>query len=154
MNKISKKPYNKLNAFSLLEIVFGILLIAIISSVVVSKFGSFMQTSKLSSIKSDIALIQSSIISKANMLSMQGLDMLVSLELSNNNNNSNQNSTNLFSAILNIPFDDGPNHAKWSKIDDKTYSVEYKNTKVEFVYDKDKLIFECSESDDICKEMK
>ena len=152
MNKISKKTHNKLKAFSLLEIVFAILLIAIISSVVVSKFGSFMQTSKLSTIKSDIALIQSSIISKANILSMQGLDMLDSLELSNNKNN--QNSTKLFSAILKTPFVSNSNHAKWSKIDDQTYEVTYKDKQATFLYDKDNVSFLCKSPEEFCNKIK
>ena len=136
-------------AFSLLELIFAILIVSIISSIAVSKFGSFIQESKLSLIKSDIALIQSSIISKANILSMQGLDMIDSLETGNT-----QNQSMLFNAILKTPFDSNSNHAKWSKIDDQTYEVTYKNKQATFLYDKDNVSFLCKSPEEFCKKIK
>jgi prepilin-type N-terminal cleavage/methylation domain-containing protein len=133
-------------AFSLIEVIFAILLISIISSVAISKFGNFISISDKAMIKSDVAIIQSSIISKSNILAMSGEDMLDTLELLNNDK--------LFSAILKIPFDTKSKNAKWSKQSDDTYFVEYKKTKIKFIYNKIKLTFLCDISkQEICKKL-
>ena len=60
----------------------------------------------------------------------------------------------LFNAILKTPFVSNSNHAKWSKIDDQTYEVTYKDKQATFLYDKDNVSFLCKSPEEFCNKIK
>jgi len=119
-------------AFSLIEVIFVISLIGIISSVAISNFSQTINQTNIIKLKSDILNIQT----KLN-------DIKTNSILSNNLNNTKNNNLDLSSLIL--------NNNLWQKISDTIYTAKLNNdTSVTFIYNTDDLTFDCDKKDDYC----
>jgi len=142
-----KKIYNQKNAFSLLEIIFAIAIMAIIAVVAIPKFNNTLTNTNKIKIKSDILLIREGLQNHKNKMI-----------LSNNNNslNSLDNGTLLFNKILQHPIltSSEQKATSWSKQSNQKYLVWIDSTnKLEFTYDKSNYTFDCDIKNNYCKEL-
>ena len=134
--------------FSLIEIIFVLLLITIIITVAVSKFDSALDNTNITKIKSDIIQIRAGINLYRNKMILKN-DSL-SFDTLDENNNA------LFSKVLDTPIiSSNKNQAKeWSKISNTKYKVFLDNNNaLEFTFDTNNYTFDCNISNNLCKKL-
>ncbi len=135
-------------AFSLLELIFTLSIIAFLAMVAVPKLTNTLNKTNIVKIKSDIALIREALNSYKNKHILSGTPgYLDSLE---------ENDDLLFSKILKYPIKNGIENkaGNWNKISNSEYIVWMENeTSVRFNYDASNLTFECDFKDDNCKKL-
>jgi len=148
-------------SFSLLEMIFVITLIAIISIIAVPKLFLNITSASYTQIKSDIGLIRSAIISNRNksIISGKGEDFIESLDEAK----TNVAYEKLFvgkdgDTLLQYPIVSTSNEkkesGKWIKISPNNYKffIDNKNA-IEFVYDSSNGSFDCDYKEDLCKDL-
>lgn len=134
-------------SFSLIEIIFVIVLISIISIVALPKIFNNISQANIIKLKSDVALIRNSIKKYATN------------EIINNTNNTLTNLDTddilLFKNILEQPIISKQNSAgKWSKISSLKYQAWVTNDIfVLFTYNIDASTFDCDINDNYCNEL-
>ncbi len=134
--------------FSLIEIIFVLLLISIIITVAVSKFGTNLENANITKIKSDIIQIRAGINLYRDKMTLQNKDInLTTLD---------DDGTRLFSKILKNPIiSSNKQEAKaWSKISDTKYKVFVSNKEaIEFTFDAVNYTFDCDISNTLCEKL-
>lgn len=151
-------------AFSLIELVFTISIIAILSSFI---FPSFIATKddaiKLNA-KSTISSIRSAIMLKHSENLLQGNDLFISSLDSTTTAQINQ-ITPLFSNILTYPIysvaNNAPKNGKFSKLSQtildgnsiEKYNFWFNNRPITFTYTQYNGIFDCDHSDEVCQKL-
>jgi len=138
-------------AFSLLEIIFVIVVISIISSFLVNKYNSSISTTTKIGVKADIALINSAIRKKNSQKLLLNESKITFLDKAS----INQKSTTLFDNILDIPKistnENEKELGKWIKTSNYKYKVYIeKNQYIEYQFTNDS--FKCISSLELCKE--
>lgn len=135
-------------AFSLIEIIFVMAILALISSIAVPKLQKSLNKSDFVKIKADVALIKEALNKYKNQMILSSLnEPLISLEEDNGL---------LFSKILKYPIlaSNDQKAGTWSKISNGIYEVTIDaNTKLKFVYDYENFSFECDFEDENCKKV-
>ena len=130
-------------AFSLIELIFVILIIAIISSVAIPKLLNSSKKSDLIKCKNDFLTIQNAL-----------NNYKITQDMKNNNTtlNSLDNGILLFENILQNPIISS--NTQWIKKDNNTYTYNFSDIlKLDFVYNKNNLTFNCDISKDLCKDI-
>lgn len=147
-------------AFSLLEIIFVLVIIALIFTFAVKNNHAFLSDSSMTKIKSDVALIRSAIASKVHARTLKAQEQfpLILDEAS-----INSEGELLFAGVKSEPLLDYPMLAtssyerrvgQWSKKNQKSYLVWIsKEESIEFIYDSNKGTFECDYTQNSCKEI-
>ena len=153
--------YYKLKAFTLLEIVFAIIIISIIAATAVSKLSFNIDDANKIKIKSDIAMIRGAIISEKNQRLLKGNNtgFIDKLDIALNDVGGEM----LFGGyddkkLLQYPLISTSTTVKelgkWNKLSNAIYQVWLLSNKaVVFEYDKDIGSFDCDFSDELCKEL-
>jgi general secretion pathway protein G len=143
-------------SFSLIEILFVLILLAIISSIAISKISSNINSSILLKAKSDIALIRSALNDYKNkmILKQQTMD-LQTLDDASFNTKSLKLFTNIIDDVVFISTsNDELKQGLWIKTSNNKYMfVLSKEDKIEFSYDSVTNKFECNILDDYCSEL-
>lgn len=138
----------KKKAFTLIEIIFILVIISIILMVAVPKFQNTLTATNLNQIKTTIVLIREGILRESNKLILQNdLSKLNTLD---------SDSINLFSKVLRTPIisSDTQKINSWSKLSTTSYNVYINDKqKVTFTYDPLEQSFDCDFSDPNCKEL-
>jgi len=131
-------------AFSLIEIIFTLMIISIIVTVAVSKFDLALGSANLNKIKADIIQIRAGINLYKNSLILENKS--VSFTTLDENNNA------LFSKVLDLPIISSLQ--EWTQTSDTTYSlfIDTENS-IEFTFDKSNYTFDCDISDTFCKNL-
>ena len=133
-------------SFSLLEIIFTITIIAVVTTIAIPKLFFNVNTATTTKLKADIALIRNGINSYKEKQIIS--NTTISLDSLDTNNN-------LFSKILKFPIMAQENKSgSWSKISLNNYkawivSDEY----VEFVYSPNDFSFNCNIDEDYCEQL-
>lgn len=130
-------------SFTLIEIIFSILIIAILYSSATNYFTSTLDHSTKIKIKNTILNIQLGINSYKNKKIFKGED----IDLDSLDDNSNE----LFSKVLSTPVLSSKN--SWEKVSDLKYVYHLKNEDLEFFYEPTTYIFSCDKSVQLCKEI-
>ena len=134
-------------SFSLLELIFVIIVVSILSSVAVSKYSNSIQKANILKLQAQVAYIREKINSniidqrlKANIPILDSLD-----------NNDNE----LFNLIMKQPIKAVSNKGgNWSKDMTNTYKAWINSDEyVKFVYNSDDFTFDCDIKDKYCQEM-
>ncbi len=135
-------------AFSLLEIIFVLLTIAVVVTAAISKFETTFDKTNITKLKSDILQIRTGINLYRNKLILQNQNE----SLSNLDDNDNM----LFNIILQTPIPSS-NESKanaWSKISATKYRVYLDTThSIDFQYDTSNYTFDCEPTNQLCKEL-
>ncbi len=136
----------KSKAFSLLEIIFAIAIISIITMVAIPKLGKSIDKTNFVKIKSDILLIRDGINRYKNNLILKANNE--TLDTLDNDNNL------LFSKVLKYPILSSMTQKSgtWNKLSDNTYIVWIDDKEnLKFMYNNLNNTFDCDKSDENCK---
>lgn len=143
----------KIKSFSLIEIIVVILLIAIITSFAIPKFTNMNYNANISTLKSQISLIQNGIVKNKNknilLSNNQEITTLDDATL-------NSNGEKLFSKIIDFSIISTNNTKKesgmWAKISNNSYDFYLSSDKnISFSFDDGKFL--CKSSVELCKEI-
>lgn len=130
-------------AFSLLEIIFVVVIIAIISSFIITKSNNTIDTSIKIKIKSEIALIRNQITKQITKNILLKSDSIFTLD----SEGFNENKSKLFANILDFPLISTNTNikepGKWIKISDYKYQI--------FLNNNDSLEFAFEDNSFVCK---
>jgi general secretion pathway protein G len=133
-------------SFSLIELIFAILIIAILATIAIPKLLNTTSKTSLLKVKSDLLLIQNALSKYKNESILQNSSPIL---------DSLDDGKQLFSNILpkhNFISQQKVNH--WEKTSDKNYNFWFSATQsIEFFYDSDNLTFTCNKNNDLCKEV-
>ncbi|MGB3749994.1 MAG: type II secretion system protein [Arcobacteraceae bacterium] len=131
-------------AFSLIEIIFTLMIISIIVTVAVSKFDLALNSANLNKIKADIIQIRAGINLYKNSLILK--DDSSSFTTLDQHNNA------LFSKVLDSPIQSSSK--EWTQTSDTTYNlfIDSENS-IEFRFDSTNYTFDCDISDTLCKDL-
>ncbi|MDR1555336.1 MAG: type II secretion system GspH family protein [Campylobacteraceae bacterium] len=122
------------SAFTMVELVFIIVVLGILASIAVPRLAASRDDAKIAKGKADIAAIRSSIILKRNQNLLAGNTIFPDLN----------GTSGLFGGVLDYPIeDDASGWKKTSPGDNTKYSFTIANTVVNFEYFQDKGIFTC-----------
>ncbi len=135
-------------AFSIIEIIFTIVVISIILMVAVPKFENTFQTTHMNQIKTTIVLIREGIVRENSKLILQ--NNTSSLNTLDNDDNY------LFSKVLRTPVQSSKKQKinSWTKISSTSYRVYIDDTQsVIFNYDTTTQSFDCDFNEANCKEL-
>jgi general secretion pathway protein G len=135
-----------LKSFSLIEIIFVILVVAIIAAVAFPKLFSTSTEVSYLQLKSDVATIQRALVDyKNNSIMKNTTASLEKLE---------KDEEVLFSNILSKPIPIQENYPNWSKKNDTIYLYNFsQNSSLEFFYDKNNLTFVCDTKNALCQKV-
>ena len=143
----------KIKSFSLIEIIVVILLIAIITSFAIPKFTNMNYNANISTLKSQISLIQNGIVKNKNKNTLlsnnQEITTLDDATL-------NSSGEKLFSKIIDFSIISTNNSKKesgmWAKISNNSYDFYLSSDKnISFSFDDGKFL--CKSSVELCKEI-
>ncbi len=143
----------KIKSFSLIEIIVVILLIAIITSFAIPKFTNMNYNANISTLKSQISLIQNGIVKNKNknilLSNNQEITTLDDATL-------NSSGEKLFSKIIDFSIISTSNTKKesgmWAKISNNSYDFYLSSDKnISFFFDDGKFL--CKSSVELCKEI-
>ncbi len=148
-------------SFTLLEIIFVLTLLSIISFIAFPKLFLNVTNSSYVKIKSDIALIRSAIINNRdeNIINGKGEDFIEFLDTASLNKKNEKlfigvdDSTLLKYAIISTNSEE-KEISKWNKITSNHYDIYVSSYEsISFTYDNKKGTFTCDETLDSCKEL-
>ncbi|MCK5293186.1 MAG: prepilin-type N-terminal cleavage/methylation domain-containing protein [Arcobacteraceae bacterium] len=134
-------------SFSLIELIFAIIIIGIISTIAIPKLLNTTQKTTILKAKNDLNIILNGLKNYKNNLILQNS----TLDL----DNLEEDEIYLFSKIIKKPFISNPNKtASWSKVSNKQYKYWIDNSIfILFNYDKTTFSFICDKSEDLCKKV-
>lgn len=130
-------------SFSLLEMIFIITIIAIISVVAIPKLFDSIKEANITKLRADVALIRNGI---------NQFNHKQTLQNTNQSLDSLENPDNRIMPILSTENSSG----KWSKVSDNTYNAWISSTiGVEFIYNQSEASFDCDfkVDDNNCKNL-
>lgn len=140
-------------AFTMIELVFVIVVIGILSAIAIPRFAVTRDDAILVKVKSQVSSIRSGIAMQKNKNLLEGkmppfpgkLDQATTPDSGDQKlfNDDDGNSSN----ILEYPIYSKPNHdGSWVKSGDNTYKVQISSVPVHFQYDNTTGIFDCNRS--------
>ncbi|MBP6713455.1 MAG: prepilin-type N-terminal cleavage/methylation domain-containing protein [Aliarcobacter sp.] len=142
-----------MKGFSLLEIIIAILIVVIITSFALPKFNTITDKSNITTLKSQLSLIQNAITENKN----KNILLANNQTITNLDDASiNKKDEKLFSKVIDFPIlstDSNEQKAgKWRKISNNTYEFFLSSSKtISFLIENEKII--CKDKDEICKEI-
>ena len=143
----------KIKSFSLLEIIIAIVLIAIITSFAIPKFTNMNYNANISTLKSQLALIQNAIVNqKSKNILLSSEQEMISLDDAIQNSSGER----LFSKVIDFLIISTNNTNKesgmWAKISNNSYDFYLSSDKnISFSFDDGKFL--CKSSVELCKEI-
>ena len=136
--------------FSLIEIIFVLLVMSIIITLAVSKFDTAFDKTNITKIKSDIVQIREGINLYKNKMILKN-ESYTFKSLDENNSNDE-----LFSKVLKKPILSSEENkaTSWHKISNNKYKVFLDaTTSLEFIFDNVNYTFDCDIQNTLCKEL-
>jgi general secretion pathway protein G len=153
-NKRGMKDMNNTRkAFTMIEMIFVIVVLGILASVAVSKMAVTRDDAMMTKGRSDVSAIRSAISLKrsTNMMTGNGLnpDRLDALASATSNDGDplfdyDTNSTDSKQKLLDYPIYSKDKNGHWKKKDADTYVFKILNTEIDFDYDSDTGSFDCN----------
>ena len=140
-------------AFTIIELVFVIVVLGILASVALPKFGATKNMADVSKARSDVAAIRSSILTERQSQLIKGTNSYIP-QLSDN-------TTTLFTGngtrkLLTYGIVSGTADGKWSVVTNVTtnsYNFKANGTNIQFDYNTTSGTFGCDRSNDTCKQI-
>lgn len=137
---------NNKNSFSILELIFIVVIMGILATVSIPKLLNTKDNASIIRVQNDLNVIQNGLKEYQTKHILQNDDgVLDSLD---------KDDISLFSNILETPFVASDDINCWTKISNTKYRYNLSsNQNIEFIYDKDDFSFSCDKTLDICKEI-
>lgn len=131
--------------FSLIELIFALLIIGVILSYAISVLGNSISKSSIIKLKSDLLIINN------------GINNTLEKQLFNNQSKNleslEEDDINLFSNILKNPIQSSSKQNSWTKKADNLYSFNLGSELLDFTYDNQLFLFTCNKNNETCKEV-
>ncbi|MDX1808890.1 MAG: prepilin-type N-terminal cleavage/methylation domain-containing protein [Sulfurospirillaceae bacterium] len=147
-------------AFTMIELIFVIVVIGILSAIAIPRLAASRDDAVLVKAKSQVSAIRSGIAMQKNKRLLEGTTpaLLPSLDSVTNYNLANQRLFNYAdgnsSNVLEYPIYSKINSdGAWVKTAANKYSIYLRNTTVSFDYNSTSGIFDCSHTDQNCKDL-
>jgi len=142
-------------AFTVIELVMVIVILGILATIAIPKFGSTGQKAHIAKARSDVSAIRSSILSERQSQLIRGNNSFID-KLSDNDEI-------LFTGngdgrvLLTYGIASGTAEGKWEKVEDKKYKFHIDSKEIEFNYDSTTGKFSCDRDDsttgELCKKI-
>ncbi|MEA3228404.1 MAG: prepilin-type N-terminal cleavage/methylation domain-containing protein [Campylobacterota bacterium] len=133
-------------AFTMIELVFVIVILGILAAVAVPRMGSAKDNADISKGKTDVATIRSAILTERQSQLIKGNNSFIE-KLSSDDAILFTGDSDNSRALLTYGIAAGSSDGKWSKDDDATYQFHTNSLSIEFKYDKTTGRFECDRGD-------
>jgi len=138
--------FKNYKSFSLIEIIFAIIIIAILASFSFSNLTSSLNKAGIMKLKSDYAIIQSALNKYQNKTIYQNANFTL--------NTLDDDNRYLFNKILSQPFIASDKLYSWQKISSNQYNYKLSSTQnLIFTYDKTNFTFLCDKTETLCQEI-
>ena len=152
------------NAFTMIELVFVIVILGILSGIAIPKFSKTISDAQVSKGRADISSIRSAIITERQSRLIKGDPKYIAAGTGANQLDDNATTTGLFGGVLTYPISDSTNNGHWHNtghpnVDSSTYSFKAGATSVTFTYTRSNGKFTCStttgtaEQNQLCKDL-
>ena len=133
---------NKKNAFTMVELVFVIVVLGILAAVAVPRLAVTRDDAVISKGRSDVSAIRSAIITERQSRLIKGESKYIS--------GTNLNNGGLFAGVLTYSVADSTDSGKWHKVSQSdaknVYSYKVGSTAVSFTYTRATGKFDCTDS--------
>ncbi|SFV53474.1 Type II secretion envelope pseudopilin protein (PulG,guides folded protein to PulD in outer membrane) [hydrothermal vent metagenome] len=144
-------------AFTMVELIFVIVILGILAAVAIPKMGSSKSHAEIAKGRSDVASIRSSILNERQTQLIKGINSFIP-KLSDNDDLLFMGDGN-GRTLLTYGIASGTSDGKWSKDKDNenVYYFHTNGKSIKFTYDKNKGTFSCDRDDDdtgtLCKKL-
>ena len=133
-------------AFTMIELIFVIVILGILASVAIPKMGSAKNNADISKGKTDVATIRSAILTERQSQLIKGNNSFIE-KLSSDNDILFTGDSDNDRTLLSYGIASGTTDGKWSKDNDTTYQFHTNTLSIEFKYDKATGKFSCTRGD-------
>jgi len=149
-------------SFTMIELIFVIIIIGILAGVAFPKLFSTLDDSKITKARTDVSNIRSAILSLHSKDLMKGLnyypDTLDEAEKDTEDESLFEGNHSKDEYLLDYPIYSKKSNGHWMKTDDTNYTIKLQNTDVKFNYYKSNGHFDCeglnsNKADDLCKKL-
>ena len=139
----------KKNAFTMIELVFVIVILGILAAIAIPKFAATRTDAIIAKGRSDVASIRSGIINERQTRLIKGETSFIDpADLST--------SDGLFAGVLTYPIKDSTDEGHWHKLDDTTYTFKIGDQTCTFKYTQSSGKFDLdddSQTKSLCKKL-
>jgi general secretion pathway protein G len=135
----------KKNAFTMIELVFVIVVLGILAAIAIPKFAATRTDAVISKGRAEVATIRSAIISERQSRLIKGETNYIAANKLDNNDG-------LFAGVLTYGIKSSTKSGHWSG-GSGTYYYHVDGTSVKFTYDQNTGKFTCDRSQDYCSEL-
>jgi len=160
LNKTENKKAGFYPAFTMIELVFVIVIIGILSAIAIPRLAASRDDAVLVKVKSQVSAIRSGIAMQKNKNLLEGTTpfMPANLDGVTTYNSDNKRLFNYAdgngSNILEYPIYSKANHdGSWIKSAANTYKVQISNTPLTFDYNASNGVFDCDHTTQNCKDL-
>jgi general secretion pathway protein G len=140
------------SAFTLIELVFVIVVIGILASIAIPKFNATRVDAQITKAKSDISAVRSAIINERQTRIIKGDSSFISsLDDGASVNVEGETIFNNGLLVYGVKTKDSDGH--WMKTGDNTYTFKVDGTSCSFTYNPDDGTFKLTSTQEICKKI-
>jgi len=146
----------KKNAFTMIELVFVIVVLGILSAIAIPRFAATRTDAEISKGRADVASIRSAIMTERQSRLITGDSKFI--EAGSGTGKFNTSSTQLFGGVLTYPISPKSSSGHWhtpADVDSNSSTVKYQvgTTNVDFTYTRGNGVFTCVRTTTYCKEL-
>ena len=146
----------KKSAFTMIELVFVIVILGVLASIAVPKFSATRTDAQITKLRSEVASIRSSIINERQSRMMSGSFSYISKLDGLSNTSSNDGDalfdTNGTNTLLQYPIY-AKSSSGWSKLTSTTYKANFGTDSATFTYTVANGTFDCTHANSGCKKL-
>ena len=137
------------NGFSMIELIFVIVIIGILATIAIPKFNEPLKESRIYKASEEVSMIRAGIANVLNDNLMEGNNTCPVLE-------KNINDNYVFEGVLQKPIAKNANGIEWNTNDGKKYTLSINGISTTFEYDDNAsngCTFACNSADALCKDI-
>jgi general secretion pathway protein G len=144
----------KKEAFTMIELVFVIVVLGILSAIAIPKFAVTRTDAQITKGRADVASVRSAIITERQARLITGDNKFIEA----GTGSGQLDSGGLFGGVLTYPITASDSSGHWhsrasSNADSSTVKFKVADTDVTFTYTRSNGVFTCDRDDDYCKDM-